>query len=139
MQSVMTHTLLKFMMVMAALAAPLALQAGRFKPLQEPNIQVEVDVTAEQLENVIKRALVGRGWEVVSVENGVVNARLVLRTHIAEIRIPYNTETIDLEYVASQNLRYVKRKSGKETIHRNYNSWVNNIKQDILVALSVYR
>lgn len=129
----------KWMMIFLALSAPFALQAGRSKPLQQPHIHVDVAVSDTQLEDIIKHALVGRGWEVLSTEAGIVHARLILRSHVAEIEIPYSDHAIDLQYVRSTNLRYRRHGDGTETIHRNYNSWINNIKQDILVGLSLYR
>lgn len=129
----------KILLVLLVIGTPAALQAGRVQPLQEPHIYVDVTLEDDELKAIIKRALVGRGWQVLSAKDGVVYARLLIRSHTADIRIAYNDRGIDLRYIDSVNLKYRIRGNGMPYIHRNYNHWVNNIKRDIMVDLGSYR
>ena len=58
---------------------------------------------------------------------GLVRGTLNLRTHQAVVDIPYDTQRFSIRYVSSSNLDYDGR-----VIHRNYNSWVQNLQNAIM-------
>ena len=77
----------------------------------------------------IERAIVSgaqRGWTARAVEPGHIEARLVVRTHVAVVDIHYDESAYSITYKQSDNLNY---KAGK--IHRNYNRWVRNLDLDL--------
>lgn len=95
-----------------------------------PPIVVPDDLSYEQIEKDIKRAMVGRGWLVEEESDGEITAVLRLRSHVARILIEYSSEKVNISYVSSENLKY-REKKGKRTIHKNYLSWINNLASDI--------
>jgi hypothetical protein len=78
----------------------------------------------------IKKALIvagsQRNWVMREVEPGKLEATLLLRSHMAKVLVSYDTSSYAISYLDSKNL---KHKNGK--IHRNYNSWVQNLSNDI--------
>ena len=50
-----------------------------------------------------------------------MNGTLILRTHTAEIEIPYSAGGYSIAYKSSVNLQ----EGGN--IHRNYNGWIQNL------------
>lgn len=74
-----------------------------------------------------------RGWTAVEVAPGHIEATLYIRSHMAKVDIKFDTETYSITYADSDNLKYdpVKNK-----IHKNYNSWVQNINADIRAELA---
>jgi hypothetical protein len=78
----------------------------------------------------IQRAIInagsGLGWVMQPAGPGKISGRLALRTHLAEVDIEHNTKTYSIKYRDSQNL---DAKDG--TIHKNYNSWVQNLDRAI--------
>ena len=78
----------------------------------------------------IQRAIIsagnGLGWSMQPAGPGKISGKLTLRTHVAEVDIEHNTKTYSIKYRDSQNL---EAKDG--TIHKNYNSWVQNLDRAI--------
>jgi len=85
-----------------------------------------------QIENAIKRAGGGLGWQIKRAEGsgpGHLVGRLPIRTHVAVVDIKHGTETFSITYRDSQNLKYDAEK-GK--IHSNYNGWIQNLQNAIV-------
>ena len=82
------------------------------------------------------RALVGRGWSITKDEPGELRANLMVRSHMANILIKYDAETVQISYLDSSNLRYWKSPVDDEYIHRNYNKWIEILRRDIAVSSS---
>jgi hypothetical protein len=53
---------------------------------------------------------------------------LYIRDHMAKVDIRYDTSVFSITYADSDNLKY---NAEKNKIHRNYNSWVQNLRGDI--------
>jgi len=101
---------------------------------QRPLINVEKSplgapgtVTMAQVEKAIYRAAADRGWGVRRLAPGQLEAKIDRRSHVAEVRITYDTKTFSIFYKDSRNLEY-----DGTNIHRNYNRWIVNLKQSIL-------
>lgn len=80
----------------------------------------------------IVRAGTTLGWSMRPVRPGLIEGRLALRTHVAEIDVTYDTKSYDITYRDSVNLDY----DGKN-IHRNYNGWIMNLDRNIRNQLLV--
>ena len=80
----------------------------------------------------IRRAGAGLGWAMQEVRPGLIRGTLSLRTHQAVVDIPYDTSGFAIRYVDSTNLSY-----DGSSIHRNYNSWVQNLERAIVAQSSV--
>ena len=89
------------------------------------------EVSLSQVETAIKRAGIKRGWIMKQEGEGHIVGTLLVRRHVAEIDITYNTKTYNITYKDSKELKY---EDGE--IHPSFNSWVKNLQQDINVQLS---
>jgi len=76
----------------------------------------------------IRRAGAGLGWVMQDQGPGLMRGTLNLRSHQAVVDIPYDARRFSIRYAGSTNLDYTG-----STIHRNYNSWVRNLQNAILV------
>jgi hypothetical protein len=85
-----------------------------------------------QVENAIKRAGGGLGWEITRAEAdapGHLIGRLPIRSHVAVVDIKHNTKTFSITYKDSTNLDYDPKKG---EIHSNYNGWIQNLRNAIV-------
>ena len=85
-----------------------------------------------EVENAIKRAGGGLGWQIKRAdpdEPGHLIGRLPIRSHVAVVDIKHNTETFSITYKDSTNLDYDPKKG---EIHSNYNGWIQNLRKAIV-------
>lgn len=115
------------------------LMGARQVPLTDPEpLSIPASASAEQVTKAIKAALVGRTWEITEEQPGKIISTLHLRTHMAKIEVIYDDKLIHIKYLDSSELMYEDKKGGR-FIHRNYLSWIQNVRSDIsrdLVLLS---
>ena len=83
-------------------------------------------VSLDDVRVAISRAGTRLGWQMVAVENGVINARLNLRAHAAVVDVRYSVKSYSIVYKDSTNLDY---RGGH--IHKNYNGWIQNLDREI--------
>ena len=83
-------------------------------------------LTAAEVRAAIVRAGAGLGWIMKDAGAGMINGTLILRTHSAEVQIPYSATSYGIVYKSSINLQ---ESGGK--IHRNYNGWIQNLNRGI--------
>jgi type IV pilus biogenesis protein CpaD/CtpE len=121
----------------AVLAAATALTAcSTLAPIQNvENVPVSSSankpLTPAEVRGAIVRAGAGLGWIMKDGGQGVINGTLILRTHTAEVQIPYSSTSYAIVYKSSINLQEA---GGK--IHRNYNGWVQNLNRGINAQLA---
>jgi hypothetical protein len=89
-------------------------------------------LTADQVKLAIRRAGASLGWQIKEVQPYLLEGTLYLRTHMAQVNIPYSAERYSIVYKDSKNLDY----DGK-SIHSNYNSWVQNLDRAIKVQMGL--
>jgi len=89
------------------------------------------NVSVENIRKAIVRAGGTLGWNIKDVEPGLLEGTLRLRTHMAKVDIPYNSESYSIIYKDSSNLRY-----DGTNIHSNYNGWIQNLQKAIDVQLN---
>jgi len=92
-----------------------------------------VDRDEDKVARAIITACARLGWVCSIAAPGEIKGRLNLRSHQADVSIPYSTETYSILYVSSENLRY---DAAERTIHRNYNNWVLNLQRQINAELA---
>ena len=90
-------------------------------------------LTQEQVKAAIIRAGGALGWQMKEAGPGKLTATLLIRSHTAEIEIPYSPTTYGITYKASTNLH-----EGEGQIHKNYNGWIQNLNRGITTQLSAY-
>ena len=94
--------------------------------------------TMQSIRLAIMRGGARRRWVIRPVSLGRLRGTLHLRSHVAVVDIFHDTKTFSIIYVSSVNLLY--RKEGDVAyIHRNYNSWIRNLENDIRIAISLIR
>ena len=111
-----------------------ALGACTSKPLvnvTDTPVSVGKALTASQVRTAIDAAGVALGWQIKDLKPGLAQGTLQLREHMAVIEIPYSTTSYSIIYKSSANLG---EKDGQ--IHKNYNSWVQNLDNGIKAQLS---
>ena len=122
---------------LAAFALVLAVPACRNAELRDP---APIAANADQAKNIsaIKKALQERGWVLEKEGPGQIDAMVVVRgKHTAKVTIKHDQSTIQILYRDSANLEYEVDSKGRRTIHDNYMSWVNNLRNDIARHLSL--
>ena len=121
----------------AVLAAATALTAcNTIAPIQNvENVPVSSSsnkpLSPPEVRAAIVRAGAGLGWIMKDAGPGTINGTLILRTHTAEVQIPYSAASYSIVYKSSINLQ---ESGGK--IHRNYNGWVQNLNRGINAQLA---
>ena len=90
-------------------------------------------VTADDVQKAIARAGATLGWQMAQQESGRMEGVLVLRTHRAVVDIAYDAKNYSIKYKDSANLFY---DAEKNTIHNNYNGWIQNLDKAIRAQLS---
>lgn len=104
---------------------------ARQAPLVNPDpVSIPAGISQEQAVKDIKRALIGRGWEITAERPGEIDSTLHLRKHVAKILVTWDAQLIRIAYVSSEKLDY-KVKGGKPFIHPNYLGWISNIAMDM--------
>ncbi len=110
---------------------PTAAQAARVEPIQNiDNAAVPAGLDMTAVRNAIIDGCSVRSWVAKEIEDGTLQCTVQVRSHTAVVDISYSTDDYSITYAHSVNLKY---EDGK--IHRNYNSWVQNLNGDIQNAL----
>ena len=93
--------------------------------------QANKPLSAQEVRAAIVRAGSGLGWVMKDEGPGKLTGILNLRTHTAEVDIPYSASSYAIRYKSSVNLQAADGK-----IHRNYNGWIQNLTRGINGQLS---
>ncbi len=123
-------------LLLASFSPPAQAAFGREQPIY--NVVDHSVVTSsgktpseEQVRKAIFQALTGRGWTVRESQPQHLVAVLDIRQHQAVVDINYSAKMFSITYKDSKVLRY-----DGTNIHRNYNSWIKNIEEDISANLA---
>jgi hypothetical protein len=85
----------------------------------------------------VRKAIIEAGkqlnWAMVETQPGVITATQNVRSHQAVVDIKYDTKKYSITYKNSSNLKY---NADGQTIHANYNSWIQNLDNAIRSRLS---
>ena len=113
--------------VVLAGCAPLA----PIQNVKDASVTATKPLTQDQVKGAIVRAGTGLGWIMRDAGPGKINGTLILRTHTAEIEIPYSAGSYSITYKSSVNLQ-----EAGGSIHRNYNGWIQNLTRGINAQLA---
>ncbi|MCJ8328174.1 MAG: hypothetical protein MJK08_13860 [Campylobacterales bacterium] len=97
-------------------------------------VMIDKDLSQKEMFKSIYAAGTTLGWQIKKVKPGLAVARLQLRSHVANIEIPFNAKEFSIIYKNSINLRYDKIKG---TIHSNYNGWIQNLEKAINIQITL--
>lgn len=95
------------------------------------------DGKAQTMESVAKGIIAGcmdKGWVCKEVAPGKIDASLALRKHRATAEISFDANSYGIVYKNSYLLDYNAKRN---TIHRNYNNWINNLDRAIAKNLAI--
>jgi hypothetical protein len=83
------------------------------------------------VEHAIVAGMARLKWMAARERPGAIRGTLNLRTHTVVVRIEYTTESYNIRYVDSENMKFKVRSDGTRVIHKNYKSWVRNLQREI--------
>ncbi len=112
-----------------ALFCLLALAACREAPVynvEQAPLNAPKGASLSQIGKAIKVAGAQLGWQMQDVSPGKMVGKLYNRSHVAEVDLVYDKQNYSIRYKDSVNLNY-----DGATIHKNYNSWVQNLQKAI--------
>lgn len=121
-------------LAVSALTLSACARTGPVRNVSDAPIAASEDLTQKDIRTAIIRAGSSRGWRMDPQSEGHILAVLNIRDHVAKVDIYYNESSYDIVYRDSENLNY---DSEKETIHSNYNGWIQNLELDINNYLAV--
>jgi hypothetical protein len=84
-----------------------------------------------EVRRAIERAGRSLGWQLAAERPGVFSGRLVLRAHVAVVRIEHDAKTYSIRYIDSSNLV-----AADGQIHRAYNDWIEKLDRAIRTELA---
>jgi len=129
----------KLVMVSIAFVLSLAFFGCGTPPVYNVNnsavvVPADKKATMADVEKAIMRAGGGLGWIMKKERDGLLKGTLTLRTHTAVVAITYNVQEYSINYESSVNLNY---DPANNTIHSNYNGWIQNLNKAIQVQLGL--
>ena len=128
-------SLLKVGLMLAIVAAVFAgCRSGTVYNVNNSPVEIGGSYTDDNIYKAIKKAGVGLGWIISKTGKGEAKGVLNVRSHQAVVKITYNKKDFSIHYVSSKNLNY---NAEKNTIHSNYNGWIQNLERAISVQLSM--
>jgi len=83
-----------------------------------------VVVSGTTMREAIIKGSTRKGWSVREVEDGLMEATLMIRRHMVKVAIPYTENSYSIQYDDSENMYFSPKKN---RIHRKYNQWVRNL------------
>jgi len=109
----------------------------RNAPYGASSVAAPKRLALDDYERAIIRAGAERGWVMQRVAPGHLEASVDVRgKHTAVVDIFFSPDDFSIAYKDSRNLKY---DAADDTIHRNYNSWVSLLEQEIQREVQVAR
>jgi len=124
----------KNILIIAITSLLLLLAGCRSNPvfnITDAPIEIDGKHSSTDIKKAIIRAGAGLGWQMKAKKSGHIEGTLYLRKHVAVVDINYTKKSYNITYKSSENLNY----DGKN-IHKNYNSWVQNLNRAIQAQLT---
>jgi len=114
---------------LVSIAIMLTLSACGTSQIQNvPAQPITEQVSDVDVFKAIYKAGMARGWEMHKISDGLIEATYARRGFTVTISINYNATSYSISYKSSEGLKY---DPDSNTIHRNYNSWIQNLKRQI--------
>lgn len=122
----MKRTILCCMLMLTAI-----LPACRTTRLVNPK-PVPAAPTPEKTRDVVLVAMNRHDWTVQDESPGVIHAkRDIGGKHSMTVAISWDDTKVSLAYEDSRNLKYDRSARGRETIHKNYMTWVKELMRTV--------
>lgn len=127
------------------------------KPLKEPEpVAIPASLGQAQVASAIKKGMSRRGWRVEKEEPNKILAVIFVRDHVVKNTITWDKKDVRISYADSTNMKYEMREPKSNSgglfdfddakdkdkkaepvpyIHSRYNSWSQNLANDIRIEL----
>lgn len=125
-------TPLRALLVLVALLAGAPAQAAEL--IEPAAIRLTPPQAPHHVLKAIRIAAAERGWRLTEPEGGYLIAVYTPRSHVARLRIRFDSTQVVLRYLDSSNLRYSEQ-PGRREIHPAYNTWVADLDAALQQAL----
>lgn len=90
-------------------------------------------ISAQTIEKAFKTCSAARGWKFTKASSGKLIGQLSVRgKHYVEVDVDYSSKAYKISYRNSRNMRYDAKQN---IIHKRYNSWINNLSNDVIFCL----
>jgi hypothetical protein len=122
------HILILLMLAIAVWSGCSSSPLHNVKDSSMPPAAMGKELKLDDVTRAIVQAGAGLGWDMRVAKPGQIVGTLRLRSHTAVVDIPYTTSSYSIIYNSSQNLNH---DPAKNQIHKNYNSWVQNLDKAI--------
>lgn len=127
----MKKLLVKLLLLAVVAGAVVGCRSAMVYNVDEQSIVSSGKPNMKDIKSAILRAGASLGWQMKESKPGQIVATLFLRKHMAQVDITYSTKSYSITYKNSSNLNY-----DGETIHSNYNGWVQNLQRQIDAQLT---
>lgn len=129
----MSRFVMRILAVAVVVLAVASCRSATVYNVENASLNLNKPVPTNQVQAAIKRAGASLGWSMRDVAPGHIEARLPVRSHVAVADILYNSKDFSIKYKDSTNLDYDPKDN---TIHSNYNGWVQNLEKAIRAQTS---
>jgi hypothetical protein len=127
------------MLLVCAVIPGAALAARAPQRLEEPPpVPVPSELTQDQARRAIHAAVDKYGWVIDEESPGHSRATLLLREHMVQVDIAYETRLITINYLDSQHMGFEVNRNVRY-IHPKYKKWTRNLATEIGVQLAAAR
>lgn len=129
----MSSPVLKIVAIAVLMMAVASCRTATVYNVENASLNAPKSATMAQVESAIKRAGASLGWSMKEIKPGHLEARLPVRRHVAVADIFYTNKDFSIKYKNSTNLNYDAKDN---TIHSNYNGWIQNLQNAIISQTS---
>jgi hypothetical protein len=96
-------------------------------------IAAKANPTLDEVGKAIVKAGISAGWQMSDIKPGQIIGTYRIRRHIAVVDVAYTTASYNITFKSGdEGLKY---DSQGQTIHQNYNGWVENL--EVLIRAHV--
>lgn len=128
----MMRSVTRFAVIFAGLLLLASCRSAPLYNVERSSFNTSERHSLNEMTEAIQRAGTSLGWQMNVERPGLIIATLNLRTHQAVVEIPYDTTGFAIRYQDSTNLDY-----DGTNIHKNYNSWIQNLEREIRLQASL--
>lgn len=117
------------------LVALVGCRSGQIYEVKDTVVQTSTghQATSDQVQKAIIEAGSSLGWIMRVAKPGEIVGTLNVRNHTAIVTIPFTTKSYSILYKDSTNLKY---DAEKQTIHENYNGWIQRLDNTIRARIA---
>lgn len=105
------------------------------QPAENISTTLMGEFTTEQVKSAIVAAGAQRKWEMKSTGEGEMIGVYRKKNHEVTVKIVYDTNSYQISYISSKNLKERVDNEGVVRLHHNYMRWIYNLDHDIQVQL----